>query len=117
MYKLVKFGASGGASLIDDFRVSIRRSGDLQGLRRLDDAIKRLETEGLGLLNTAMMDNIEDDLYEIRARHYRVFCYYDRGQGAFALLNGFRKQTERTPLREIARARYWAAEYRRTGGR
>jgi phage-related protein len=116
MHSLIEFETSGGASPINEFRVSVRRSGDLQGLRRLDDAIERLKTVGLGLLNTAMMDNIEDNIYEIRARHYRVFCYYDRGRSTFVLLNGFRKQTGRTPLREIERARHWAAEYRRTRG-
>ena len=85
-------------------------------MHRMDDAIKRLRTVGLGLLNTAMMDNIEGGIYEIRARHYRVFCDYDRSRNTFALLNGFRKQTERAPLREIERARYWVAEYLRMGG-
>ena len=116
MYLLIEFESSDGSCPVDNFRTTVRRSGDRQGLRLIDNSISRLENLGLGLLNTAMMDNIEDDIYEMRARHYRVFCYYDRGRGVFVLLNGFRKQTRRTPLRDIVRARNLVAEYRETGG-
>ncbi len=116
MYLIIDFQSFDGSRPINDFRVSVRRSGDLSGIRAINNAIDRLERIGLGLLNTAMMDNIEDDIYELRARHYRVFCYYDRGQAQFILLNGFRKRTQRTPLREIALARRLVAEYRTIGG-
>lgn len=74
----------------------------MSGLRAISRTIGSLEQVGLDLPNTAMMDNIEDDLYELRARNYRVFCYYERGRDRFVLLNGFRKRTDRTLPREIA---------------
>ena len=115
MYSIIDFQTPDGSRPINDFMVSVRRSGDLSGVRAINNAIDWLGSVGLSLLNTAMMDNIEDDIYELRARHYRVFCYYDRGQSRFILLNGFRKRTQRTPLREIAQARRLVAEYRTMG--
>ena len=87
----------------------------MSGLRAISRAINSLEQVGLDLLNTTMMDNIEDDIYELRARNYRVFCYYERGRDRFILLNGFRKRTDRTPPREIALARRLVSEYRSLG--
>lgn len=115
MYTTHEYHSLDGSCPVDDFRLSVRRSGDLSGLRAITRVINSLEQEGLGLLNTAMMDNIEDDIYELRARNYRVFCLYERGRDRFILLNGFRKRTDRTPQREIVLARRLVSEYRSLG--
>ena len=80
-------------------------------LRSFQKATARLGNHGLTLLNSSAMDNIEDDIYELRVGPYRVFCFYDRQSGAFVLLNGFRKQTQRTPEAQKARARALADQY------
>ena len=64
-----------------------------------------------------MMDNIENDIYELRVGPYRVFCYYDRQLDVFMLFNGFRKQTRRTPEGQIARARALVNQYLDSKGR
>lgn len=115
MYTTYEYNSIDGSCPVNDFRLSVRRNGDLSGLRGITRAIDSLEQVGLDLLNTAMMDNIEDDLYELRARNYRVFCYFERGRDRFVLLNGFRKRTDRTPLREIELARRLVSEYRSFG--
>ena len=66
---------------------------------------------GLDLLNTQMMDNIEDDIFELRAGRYRVFCFLDRPD-KFVVLNGFLKKTRQTPESEKQKARHLRDEYK-----
>ena len=53
-------------------------------------------------------------LYEIRVEEggniYRIFCCMDEGR-LVILFNGFQKKTQKTPLREIERARRIMNEY------
>ena len=86
-------------------------------MRRFRDATDKLRQNGLTLLNSSRMDNIEDDIYELRVGPYRVFCYYDRQSDVFMLLNGFRKQTQRTPESQKARARALVNQYLELRGR
>ena len=94
-----------------EFLETVRLGGDRKALRRFQDATDRLTRQGLTLLNTSAMDNIEDDIYELRVGPYRVLCFYDRRSDTFMLLNGFRKQTQRTPESQKARARALVSQY------
>lgn len=53
-------------------------------------------------------------LYEARIKLasniWRVFCFFDKGR-LVILLNGFTKKTQKTPRKEIAKARKLMAEY------
>ena len=54
------------------------------------------------------LDIIEDKLYEIRIKHgsniFRIFCFFDE-QKLVIILNGFQKKTQKTPKKEIKKAR------------
>lgn len=54
------------------------------------------------------------DLYEIRIEHesniYRIFCCFDEGN-LVILFNGFQKKTQKTPQKEIERAKRIKDEY------
>ena len=114
-YAVYVFQHPGGGCPYDDLIGLLLRSGDRAAFRSLRKNIDGLRQSGLALLNTAMMDNIEDGIYELRAGKYRLFCFHDRRNASFVLLNGFRKQTQRTPEREKARARDLAASYQELG--
>jgi len=53
-------------------------------------------------------------LYETRIQLgsdiWRVFCFFDRGK-LVILLNGFQKKTQRTPPKEIEKAKHLMKEY------
>ena len=55
-----------------------------------------------------------DDLYEIRVQSgsdiFRIFCFFDQGQ-LVVLLNGFQKETRKTPKKEIEMALKIKAQY------
>lgn len=63
------------------------------------------------------MDNIEGGIYEMRVGPYRLFCFYDRQEDTFMLLQGFRKQTPQTPENQKARARSLVTQYLEAEGR
>ena len=112
MYTVLELEIEGGSCPYREFLRSVQRSGDLKAMAVIDKIVDNLIHEGLALLNTNMMDNIEDDIYELRGGRYRVFCYYDRRSNLFLLLHGFRKRTQRTPEGQKARARSLVAQYR-----
>ena len=116
MYEVFAYGTPNGSTPYREFLETVRRSGDRNALRRFQDAGRKLEQQGLALLNTSMMDNIVDDIYELRVGPYRIFCFYDRRSAMFVLLNGFRKQTQRTPEGQISRARALVNQYLDMGG-
>ncbi len=117
MYQVLEFSTPNGSNPYQEFLQSVRRSGDRQASRNLRKATARLGDYGLSLLNSSMMDNIEGDIYELRVGPYRVFCFYDRQSDVFMLLNGFRKQTQRTPESQKARARALVTQYLALRGR
>ena len=117
MPEVLAYRTPNGSNPYLEFLETVRRSGDRNTLRRFRDATDKLRQNGLTLLNSSRMDNIEDDIYELRVGPYRVFCYYDRQSDVFMLLNGFRKQTQRTPESQKARARALVNQYLELRGR
>ena len=117
MYQVREYSTPHGSNPYQEFLLSVRRGGDRKALRKFQDATDKLTRHGLTLLNTSAMDNIEDDIYELRVGPYRVFCFYDRQSGVFMLLNGFRKRTQRTPESQKARARALVNQYLELRGR
>ncbi len=59
---------------------------------------------------------LTDGIYEIRAKHSsditRVLYFFESG-GRIVLTNGFVKKTDKTPRREIEKARKYRNDYRR----
>ena len=56
----------------------------------------------------------ETDLYEIRVSFgnniFRIFCFLDKGR-LVIILNGFQKKTQKTPKKEIEKAKKLMKEY------
>lgn len=50
------------------------------------------------------MFNIEDDIGELRPGNNRIFYFYFKND-TFVLLHQFRKKTQKTPQREIEKAK------------
>lgn len=55
-----------------------------------------------------------DGLYEVRVKSgstiFRIFCFFDKGK-LVVLLHGFQKKTEKTPSKELERAKGLKKEY------
>lgn len=48
---------------------------------------------------------------QLRPGHHRVFYFWDDSSARYVLLNGFLKQSRRTPAAEIERAEALRTEY------
>lgn len=58
------------------------------------------------------MKHIEDDIWELRPGNNRVFYFFYGEDGKFVLLNHFKKKTQKTPRREIERAKAERDDYK-----
>ena len=60
------------------------------------------------------LDIIEDKLFEIRVKQgsnvFRIFCFFD-DKKLVILINGFQKKTQKTPKKEIKKAKAIMKEY------
>lgn len=63
---------------------------------------------------TKFFKHLEDGIYEIRIEAsgniYRIFTFFDDNK-LVILLNGFQKKTQKTPRKEIERAKKLRVEY------
>jgi len=61
--------------------------------------------------------HLEDGIYEIRVKVgsdiYRIFCFFDEGR-LVILLHAFQKKSQKTPRKEIERAKRLRAKYYET---
>lgn len=72
--------------------------------------------QSLDIIPISMMKSIEGvkGLYEIRVEFnsniYRIFCCFDKGK-LIVLFNAFQKKTQKTPPKEIEKAKKLMEEY------
>jgi phage-related protein len=100
-----------------EFYNAVKGGGTKNAQARVQAIVQKLREEGLNLLATTMMKRIEDNIYELRPGDYRILCYLDNDPQCFVLLNGFLKQSRRTPEAEKSRARRLAQAYVEQKGR
>jgi putative addiction module killer protein len=65
-------------------------------------------------ISTKFFKHLDDGIYEIRIEHkgdiYRIFSFFDEGR-LIILLHGIQKKTQKTPRKEIDRAKKLRREY------
>ena len=64
------------------------------------------------VIEVLMLRNIEDDIWELRPGDNRVFYFFYDEDGKFVLLHHFKKKTQKTPKREIERAKAERDDYK-----
>lgn len=111
---VLSFSTESGLFPYGEFQDMVRLSGEPKVLDRLASTIDSLGQIGLDLLETKRMSPIEGDLFELRSGAYRLFCFYDRSRDSFILLNGFRKDSAKTPEREKRIAWDLVDQYRKS---
>jgi len=66
------------------------------------------------VISEKYLKHIDDGIYEIRissgSNIFRIFCFFDEGR-LVILLNGFQKKTQKTPTKEIERAKKLKKQY------
>ena len=84
-------------------------------LKQISLYIQSLEDNGTRL-NENITKHLDDDIWELRPGNNRVlylYLYFYFKDDTFALLHQFRKKTQKTPKREIERAKAERDDYLR----
>lgn len=108
MYCVLTFTRANGEAPFEEFTSEVRKSGKRSDLVKIYRYVESLKERGFSLLDIQHMKRIEGDLYELRPKPFRVFVYWRESEGAFYLLNGFRKKSPETPRHEKDRAKQLA---------
>ena len=106
MYDIYFYRDSRGISTIADYINELEAKGDKDSrikLNKIRDYVMALAVNGT-MLPDNYCKHIEGDIWELRPIRDRILfaaCF----NGAFVLLHVFMKQTQKTPRREIDRAK------------
>ena len=109
MYKIVFYETSDGVSelwnFLDDLqqRASTNKDARIQH-KQIIQYIQLLEDHGTRL-GEKITKHLDEDIWELRPGDNRVFFFYHKDD-TFVLLHQFRKKTQKTPPREIAKAKH-----------
>ena len=114
MYRVEFYEKENGESELWDFleelRVKASSSKDAHiQYKQISLYIQLLQDKGTQLPDN-ITKHIEEDIWELRPGNNRVFYFYYEDD-VFVLLHHFRKKSQKTPRREIARAKAERDDY------
>ena len=114
MYKVLFYEKANGESELLDFLEDLqKRSGTNKDARiqfkQISLYIQLLQDKGT-LLPENMSKHLEEDIWELRPGNNRVFYFFFK-EDTFVLLHQFRKKSQKTPRREIEKAKKERDDY------
>lgn len=114
VYKIEFYERENGDSDVWDFLEELREKSDSNKDYRIQYNqlilhIQLLQNNGTRLPNN-ITKHIEEDIWELRPGNNRVFYFY-YCDDTFVLLHHFRKKTQKTPKREIEKAKSERDDY------
>lgn len=112
-YNIIFYERENGKSDVWNFLEALRKKSSTSKDARIQYKQIILYIELLRLNGTLLPENItkhiEDDIWELRPGNNRIFFCYD--SSSFVLLHSFRKKTQKTPRREIDKAKAEREDY------
>ena len=120
MYNIIFYESEDGSSDVRDFLDHLReKTATVKDARiqfsQIARYIQLLQDNGTNL-PTEIVKHLEDGIWELRPGFNRVFFFYHRND-TYVLLHHFRKKSQKTPRREILRAKSEMQDYiSRNGG-
>ena len=117
MYQIVFYQNAKGESEVSNYIYELRKNRNKSNKIKLNKIIaylKMLELNGLKL-GEPYIKHINKEIWELRPLRDRIlFAAYDNNK--FVILTNFVKKTNKTPIREIDRAKKYFNEYISRGG-
>ena len=118
MYKIIFYQNQNGESEVEDYintlRKQVNNKDNRVKLNKIIAYINLLSEQGLEI-GSPYIKHLEDDIWELRPIRDRIlFAYYTNNK--FLLLTCFMKETQKTPKREIERARRLLKDYKERNG-
>lgn len=113
-YNIIFYEKSNGESQVWNFLEELRKKSSTNKNARIQYkqatlCIELLQNNGTRLPDT-ITKHIDENIWELRPGNNRIFyfCYDDN---SFVLLHSFRKKTQKTPRREIEKAKSERDDY------
>ena len=110
MYRIKFYEDKAGNKPVREYLKELRKKKDKESRIKYNKIIKYLNylKEKGTFVGNPIVKHIEDNIWELRPDKERIF-FVVYIKGVFVLLHAFTKQTQKTPEKELERAR---AEYR-----
>ena len=113
-YNIIFYENSKGISEIWNFLETLRKKSVTNKDARIQYKQALLHIELLQLNGTQLPNNItkhiDENIWELRPGNNRIFYFFCDTDG-FILLHSFRKKTQKTPIREIEKAKSERDDY------
>ena len=81
----------------DDYVDGVLEAGRKKDAPKIDALVKQLASVGAQQLVRMSKGEKMNDVWQLRSGRHRIFFFYDSGSQTYVLLNGFLKQSNRTP--------------------
>lgn len=112
VYNIIIYEDKNGKSEVKDYIERLRQKTNKDNMIKFNKIIsyvRMLREKGLNL-REPYIKHIENNIWELRPLRDRIlFAYYDKD--TFILLSIFMKQTQKTPIREIEKAKRYLKDY------
>jgi phage-related protein len=106
MPNVVVYRRANGSEPYMEFLEQVTRAGRKASLARIKATVDVLGEFGAqALATTGRAEYLDGGIWELRTHSYRVMFFHDEWRNNFVLLQGFIKQTQRTPQREMENAK------------
>ena len=113
MYNIEIYEDKNGRSEVVEYIKSLQKKNDKDSkikFNKIVDYIRLLREHGLSL-GTPYIKHLDTEIWELRPLRDRIlFAYWDNNK--FILLSYFMKQTQKTPPREIEKAKKLLKDYK-----
>lgn len=107
LYKIHFYKDSNGNQPLVEYLLELARQNDKDSrikLGKIRDYVKALSIYGLQL-GEPYIKHLDGDIWELRPLRDRILSVAWQEDGGFVLLHQFMKQTQKTPAREIEKAK------------
>lgn len=116
MHKIYFYKDKNGKEPVLDYIKSLEKKNDKDSrikLNKIRDYVKILSINGLQA-GEPFIKHIDENIWELRPLRDRIF-FISWTNGCFVLLHHFMKKTQKTPSREIAKAKRELADLKERG--
>lgn len=112
IHDVVAYRRANGTEPYTQFVREVERAGRVASADKIRATVRDLGVYGAQrLTSTERSAHVEDNIWELRPHPYRVMFFYDGARQCYVLLQGFRKQSQKTPPGEIAAAKRMRDDY------
>lgn len=113
MYKIIFYTDKNGKSEIQDYIINLRKKKNKDSkikLNKITAYLNQLSKNGL-IIGEPYIKHLEDEIWELRPLRDRIlYANYDKNE--YILLNHFVKKTQKTPRKEIEKAKRLLKDYK-----